>query len=80
MKFYIFFKMQIQICILLYIFLHFFRIFNYLTCLLSVPVATVSNLNGREPKTSVEKDGGKSESVGSNQGGCPKWQGALGGR
>ena len=39
-----------------------------------------TDLNGREPKTSVEKDGGKSESVGSNQGGCPKWQGALGGR
>ena len=39
-----------------------------------------TDLNGREPKTSVEKDGGKSESAGSNQGGCPKWQGALGGR
>ena len=35
-----------------------------------------TDLNGREPTTSVEKE----ESAGSNQGGCPKWQGALGGR
>ena len=27
-----------------------------------------TDLNGREPTTSVEKDGGKSESAGSNQG------------